>query len=73
MSETINIIEEEDHVEFSKYEQLSYKDNEGENVELYVDDKKEGSIKVFLDSEMNNREYVCINYEIVYLDSITKK
>lgn len=66
------IIEEHDSVEFAHYEELSYKDNGGENVELYVNGKLQGEIKVWKDSEMDDREYVCINYEVVYLDTLTQ-
>jgi len=66
-------IEEEDHVEFKSYDQLSYEDTAEADVELYVDDKFQGYIKVWKDSEMGGREYVCINYEIVYLDNLKKR
>jgi len=65
-------IEEEDFVDFTKYEQLSYKDNEGDNVELFKDGELLGGIKVWLDSEMDDREYICINYTIVYLDTLAE-
>ena len=38
--------------------------------ELYVNKQFEGDIKVWKDSEMDGREYICINYEIIYLDTI---
>lgn len=66
------IIDEEDIVEFTNYEELSYKDNDEENVELYVNGEFQGEIKVWKDSEMDGREYVCINYTIVYLDTLTQ-
>ena len=66
-------IEEDDHVEFNSYEQLSYKDNDQPNVELLKDGQPLGDIKVYKDSEMDEREYVCINYEIVYLDTLKKE
>jgi hypothetical protein len=65
-------IEEEDVVEFTHYDQLSYKDNGLEVVELYVDGKLQGEIKVWLDSDMDDREYICINYEVVYLDTLSE-
>jgi hypothetical protein len=65
-------ITEEDHVEFTKYEQLSYFDKGEENIELYVDNEYLGDMKVWLDSEMDNREYITLNYEIVYLDELKK-
>ncbi len=66
-------IEEEDFVDFSKYEQLSFRDAGGKNVELLKDGELQGSIKVWLDSEMDDREYICINYTIVYLDTLKKE
>jgi hypothetical protein len=69
----MNRIEEEDVVEFSKYDQLSFEDLGSEDVELFVDDLSVGHIKVWQDSEMDNREYICLNYEIVYLDELRKK
>lgn len=66
-------ITEEDHVEFTKYEQLSYFDKGEENIELYVDNEYLGDMKVWLDSEMDNREYITLNYEIVYLDELKKQ
>jgi hypothetical protein len=66
-------IEEDDHVEFDSYDQLSYLDTGDTEVELYVDGNFEGYIKVWKDSEMNGREYVCINHEIVYLDTLKKE
>lgn len=65
-------IEEDDHVDFESYDQLSYEDTGGTDVELSVDGNFEGYIKVWKDSEMNGREYVCINYEVVYLDTLKK-
>ena len=44
--------------------------NKEEVIELFVDDFYIGDLKVFLDSEMEEREYVTINYEIIYLDNL---
>lgn len=63
-------IKDETKIKFDNYEQLSYLDLDKPSVILYVDDKAIGNIKVCKDNEMDNREYVCINYEVVYLDSI---
>ena len=64
---------EETEVMFIQYEQLSYYDEDEPEVTLYVDDQPVGVIKVWLDSDQHNREYVCINYEIVYLDSLIRR
>jgi hypothetical protein len=64
------IISEEDYVDYSEQTELSYYDN-GENyVELYVNNTYVGDIEVWTDWDNDNREYLTINYEIVYLDTI---
>lgn len=68
----VRIIEEHDEVKYQNLDELSYFDDDGENVALYVNKQYEGDIKVWKDSEMDKREYVCINYEIVYLDTLKK-
>ena len=65
--EELNLIGEEDQVEFERYDQLSYQDK-NEVIELFVDDFYIGDMKVWKDSEMEGREYVCINYEIISLN-----
>jgi hypothetical protein len=65
-------IKEETEVKFKDYKQLSYLDEGEPEVTLYVDDRPVGIIKVWLDSEMDNREYICLNYEVVYLDTLDK-
>ena len=66
-------INEDTKIEFSDYSQLSYLDKGKACVDLYVDEIDIGRIRVYKDSEMEDREYICINHEIVYLDSINKK
>jgi hypothetical protein len=66
------LIEEHTKVVFTKYEQLSYKDYEETHVDLFVDNKLVGNIEVWGDSEMDGREYICLNYTIVYLDTLKK-
>lgn len=65
-------IKEETEVKFTQYEQLSYLDEGEPEVTLYVDDRVVGYIKVWKDSEQDEREYICLNYEIVYLDTLYK-
>lgn len=64
------LITEETEVKFEKNEDLSFYDYGGDNVELYVNGEFLGEIEVFTDRENGNREYICINHEVVYLDSI---
>ena len=66
----INIITEDTEVKFKEYEDLSFLDYGGDNVELYVNGEFLGEIEVFTDYENEDREYICINHEVVYLDSI---
>lgn len=67
----MNLLCEEDEIVFEKYEDLSY-ENKGELIELYVKGEYVGDMEVWNDSEMDGREYVTINYTIVYLDTIKK-
>ena len=68
----VRIIQEEDEVKYQNLDELSYFDDDKDTVALYVKNNYEGDIKVWKDSEMDGREYVCINYEIIYLDTIRK-
>jgi len=65
-------ITEDTNVPFKAYEELSYTDNGGQDVVININNVPLGKAKVWLDSEMDEREYVCINYEIIYLDTLTK-
>jgi hypothetical protein len=65
-------IKEETEVKFTQYDQLSYLDEGEPEVTLYVDDRVVGYIKVWKDSEQEGREYICVNYEMIYLDTIYK-
>ena len=66
------MITEETEVRFTRYEQLSYYDNDEPEVTLFIDEVSVGVVKVWQDSEMNGREYICLNYEVVYLDSLNR-
>lgn len=63
---------EESVIKFDKYDELSYYDGDDYFVELYVKNKLVGIIEVWTDYENDNREYIPINHEIVYLDTIRK-
>ena len=64
------IIAEETEVKYQNLDDLSYIDFGEDMIALYVNKEFEGDIKVWKDSEMDGREYICINYEIIYLDTI---
>ena len=68
----IYLINEEDEVNFKSYEQLSYA-NKGHLIELYIDCNYEGDVKVWKDSQLNDKEYIAINHEIIYLDTLSNK
>lgn len=58
-------------IDFKNYSQLSYEDNEQSAfVKIFIDNAPNAYAKVFTDVENENREYICINYEIIYLDTI---
>ena len=68
-------ITEHDEVDYSNSSQLSYYDDGSNDVELYVDGEYVGTIEVWTDRgvddlEIGEREYLCINHEIVYLEDI---
>lgn len=69
-------ITEETEVEFKEYSQLGYIDNFDTTpsgsplVALYVDKKFIGDIEVWCDAENDERDYICVNYEMIYLDTI---
>ena len=58
----VKIIQEEDEVKYQNLGELSYFDDDKDTVALYVKNNYEGDIKVWKDSEMDGREYVCMNY-----------
>jgi len=59
-------------LEFKKYSQLSYEDLGEEYVQLFLDNKSIGLVEVSTNIENEKKEYIIINYEIVYLDTIEK-
>ena len=66
------LITEDDRVEFNHEKDLSYEDSGGKNVILFVEGNEVGHCKVWLDSEMDGREYLTINHVITYLDTLTE-
>lgn len=68
-----DLINEFDEVEYTNDEQLSYQLYGDDYIELYVDDFYIGICEIWLDAEMDYRQYIILNYTIVYLDSITLK
>jgi len=57
-------------LEYKSLDDLSYYSNE-DYIELYHKDMFVCNMFTFLDWEECNREYIIINHEIIYLDTIT--
>ena len=64
--------DEEFQIDFTDYSQLSYRDKGDTHVVLLLDNVEVGEIKIYTDHENEKREYICVNYEMIYLDTITK-
>ena len=65
-----DLIDEEWEVEYQTENDLSYEPYVEGYVELYVDDFYEGVCRVWYDNEMDDREYIILNYTIIYLDTL---
>lgn len=63
---------EELELKFEQYSQLSYKDTGKAHIELLLDNNAVGRVEVWTDRGNENREYIILNNEMIYLDSITK-
>jgi hypothetical protein len=59
-------------LDFTSYAQLSYLDENNEDIILFLNGTPVGYIVVYTDTENDNREYVCVNNEMIYLDTIEK-
>jgi hypothetical protein len=57
-------------LDFTSYAQLSYLDENNEDVILFLNGTPIGYIVVYTDTENDNREYICVNNEMIYLDTI---
>ena len=60
-------------LEFKNYNELSYLDEDDYYIELFHNRDFVGNLKVYLDVEEDDREYIIINYEGIYLDTIKKQ
>ena len=65
--------DEDGGFDYNREEDITYTDNDGDYIGLSHKGKFKGDFKVWKDSEMDDREYVIINYTVVYLDTLTKK
>jgi hypothetical protein len=66
----MNIEDEEFSLKYKNLEDLSYKELGKYYVDLYHKNKRICAIEVWKDNEQEDREYIIINYEIIYLDTI---
>lgn len=57
-------------LEYTNQEDLCYYDMGLSSVELYLKDKFVGDLFIYKDVEMKGREYIIINNEVTYLDTI---
>ena len=64
---------EELELEFENYSQLSYEDLGEEYVQLFLDNESIGLVYVSTDIENQKREYIIVNHEIIYLDTIKSR
>jgi hypothetical protein len=60
-------------LEFENYSQLSFEDLGEEYIQVFMNDKSIGLVEVSTDIENQKREYIIINYEILYLDTIKNR
>ena len=64
---------EELELKFENYSQLSFEDLGEEYVQLFLDNESIGLVEVSTDIENQKREYIIVNHEIIYLDTIKRK
>ena len=64
---------EELELKFENYSQLSFEDLDEEYIQLFLDNKSVGLVEVSTDIENQKREYIIVNHEIIYLDTIKSR
>jgi hypothetical protein len=60
-------------LKFENYSQLSFEDLDEEYVQLFLDNESVGLVEVSTDVENQKREYIIVNHEIIYLDTIKSR
>lgn len=60
------------NLKFSSYSEISFFDDKKEHVKILLNGNYVGDTMVYTDDENDNREYIIINYEIIYLDNLIK-
>ena len=66
----MKIYNEDFSLDFNNNSQLSFKDYCTAYVQLYLDDKFVGNLEVWTDRGNDNKEYIIINHEIIYLNDL---
>ena len=59
-------------LDFTNESDLSYYDSKSDYIDLYHKDEFVGYLTVYTDVENDEREYIIINYTIIYLDTLEK-
>jgi hypothetical protein len=57
-------------LDFTDYSQLSFLDEGNEEILLFLNGNFVGYVLVYTDVENDNREYICVNSEMIYLDTL---
>ena len=65
--------EEDFTLDFEKYDEITYADYGKDYVDVYHKGELVAELLVYTDHENGNREYVCINNEVVYLDTLSEQ
>jgi hypothetical protein len=66
----MEIFTDELTLDFTDYSQLSFLDEGNEEILLFLNGNFVGYVLVYTDVENDNREYICVNYEMIYLDTL---
>lgn len=66
-------IEDDDfRLDYELLNELSYYDEDDYYIQLFLNKEFVANLKVWSDAEQDDREYIIINHEIIYLDEIKK-
>tara|TARA_B110000259_G_scaffold171486_1_gene203002 strand:- start:293 stop:514 length:222 start_codon:yes stop_codon:yes gene_type:complete len=69
MNRKIDILEDA-FIEFNELSQITFKNNGDYSVQVIIDNIFDCNCWIFIDSEMEDRQYIAINYEVIYLDTL---
>jgi hypothetical protein len=60
-------------LDFEKYDEITYADYGENHVDVFHKGNLVAELLVYTDHENGGREYVCINHEVIYLDTLSKQ